>query len=368
MSDSLDRLFKKFTEKKAVHSALLRIEAENGDVIWSGAYGNDSPEGRLMDPGHSYFIASATKIFTAVSVLKLHESGKLDLSTPAISILPELTEIHNYKGVDHTDEIRVFHLLSHTSGLPDYFEQAGTGKDSLLTQLLNGGDRSWDTEFVLQRARSMKPPFPPATKEGSKNKAHYSDTNYQILDLLIERITGQSPVEALASLADSLGLRRTYMYDHSNAAEAGADQAGDTDEPVKPVPCLFYYGNRCLAMPQAMRSFRGDGAAVSTTADQIRFLRSLFLEGLLRPETLERMQQWNRIFFPFRYGMGLMQFQLPAILTGFRRMPEFIGHSGASGAINFYCPERKVFVAGTFNQLKDRSLPFQWMARAVGLL
>ena len=164
------------------------------------------------------------------------------------------------------------------------------------------------------------------------------------------------------------GAERAGAGRPRNAAEAGADQAGDTDEPVKPVPCLFYYGNRCLAMPQAMRSFRGDGAAVSTTADQIRFLRSLFLEGLLRPETLERMQQWNRIFFPFRYGMGLMQFQLPAILTGFRRMPEFIGHSGASGAINFYCPERRVFVAGTFNQLKDRSLPFQWMARAVGLL
>ena len=76
-------------------------------------------------------------------------------------------------------------------------------------------------------------------------------------------------------------------------------------------------------------------------------------------------REWRRIFFPLQYGMGLMRFSLPRVMTGFRAAPALIGHSGASGAVAFYAPDADIFVTGTLNQVKKRSLSFQLLTRIV---
>jgi hypothetical protein len=60
-----------------------------------------------------------------------------------------------------------------------------------------------------------------------------------------------------------------------------------------------------------------------------------------------------------------MRLRLPAVMTGFRRVPPFIGHSGASGTVMFRCPDRGVTVVGPVNQVKQRSMPYKLLVRTV---
>jgi hypothetical protein len=73
------------------------------------------------------------------------------------------------------------------------------------------------------------------------------------------------------------------------------------------------------------------------------------------------MKQWNKIFFPLEYGIGLAKFKLPRIFSPFKPMPELLGHSGLSGAFAFYAPEKDVFLTGTVNQISNPDISYRLM-------
>ncbi len=75
--------------------------------------------------------------------------------------------------------------------------------------------------------------------------------------------------------------------------------------------------------------------------------------------------QWNPIFTPVEYGMGMMRYDLPRFFTIFVKVPAMVGHSGASGAVLYYVPELDLYIAGTVNQIKNRSLPYRVMTQLV---
>jgi CubicO group peptidase (beta-lactamase class C family) len=126
------------------------------------------------------------------------------------------------------------------------------------------------------------------------------------------------------------------------------------------------YGKQRVAIPRAMASVRADGGIVSTAGDGLAFLQA-FMTGRLFPLAyLDEMQRpWNAIFTPLQYGMGLMRFALPRYYTLFRVVPPMIGHSGASGAVLFYVPTLDLYVSGTVNQIKKRSLSYNLLTRLV---
>jgi D-alanyl-D-alanine carboxypeptidase len=151
--------------------------------FWQGASGN------LAIP-QPYFIASTTKLFTTAIVLKLIAEGKLGLDDKLSCYLDTsiLLGLHIYKGKAFSEALTIKHLLAHTSGLPDYFQGKDGSEKSLEDEITNGHDQYWTFEQAIERAKKMTPLFAP----GSKNKAHYSDTNFQLLGSIIETITGQS--------------------------------------------------------------------------------------------------------------------------------------------------------------------------------
>ena len=119
-------------------------------------------------------------------------------------------------------------------------------------------------------------------------------------------------------------------------------------------------------IPKAMASVRADGGIVSTAEDGLSFFQA-FMTGKLfpRPYLEEMQQQWNRIFTPLQYGMGIMRFALPRYFSPLRPAPPMVGHSGASGAVLFYAPDVDLYVSGTVNQIKKRSLSYNLMVRLV---
>lgn len=338
-SARLDAVLRGVVNGKDVPGAVARIERGDGTLLWQGAAGT-------MQADDAWFVASITKLFTAAIVLQLHAEGRLGLDDRIGLHLPAETVqgLHGSGAADRSAEITVRQLLSHTSGLPDYFEGKAPGGTSLATRLLRGDDDGWTPADALAIARSMRPRFEP----GAKDKASYADTNYQLLGLLIERVEGRPFVEVLAArIIEPLGLRRTYLYrDPADARPRDIQGRGGP-----------------LRIPRAMASFGPDGGVVSTAPELARFLRAWFRGELFPARLLPELQQWNGIFFPFQAGAGLWRFHVPRWMSPFRASPVLLGHGGTSGAFAFYDPARDLVFVGTVNSATSAGRPYRLLLR-----
>lgn len=333
----LQRVLNKSVDQKKVFGTSFAIK-HNGEV-WQGAAGNIAVD-------QPYFIASTTKLFTTAIMLQLQSQGKLNLDD-AISLYLDADIVHGlhvYKGKEYSNELTIKHLLSHTSGLPDYFHGKGKSGKSLEDELIQGNDQSWTFEQSIERTKSMKALFAP----GTKNKAHYSDANFQLLGKIIERITGRTYSEACNDMIiKPVNLSNTYLYTNV------------TDNKPK----TLYYKSNQLDIPKAMTSFGPDGGIVSTSSDMLVFIEAFFTGKLFPQAYIAELQKWNKIFFPMQSGVGIHFFKLPWLFNPTGAIPYFIGHSGLSGALAFYSPEKNLFVVGTVNQVAHPDLSFRTMVK-----
>jgi D-alanyl-D-alanine carboxypeptidase len=299
-------------------------------------------------PHDPYFIASSTKLYIATLVLQLHEAGIIHLDDRLVDTTNvNLTRLHTRPS--DVAKMTIRHALSHTTGLPNYLEDRRRfGGPSLLQDVLANGDRTWGINEVIKRTRQLGPRFAP----GAPNKAHYSDTNYQLLGHLIEHVTQQRLAQVLHErIVSPLGLRHTFLF----------DQAQHRIENVQP----FMIEGAPASLPGLMTSVGADGGMVSCAADGVKFLRALTSGVLVRPSTWQlATNQWNRIFFPFQYGLGVMKFALPRALTGFQDLT-MIGHGGATGSLLFVAPQHNAIIVGTINRLEPRRLAYQLGASAL---
>lgn len=336
--EHLRRLAERFARRRDVSDLAIAVTQPGPGFTW--AFQGDRP----------YFIASTTKLFTTAIVMQLRNEGRLSLDDPIGVHLedPIVTGLNVWEGADRSHEVTVRDLLSHTSGIADYFGQERPNGSSLFQEIVGGVDRGWTFEEALAIARSMPARFAP----GTPGKASYSDTNYQLLGAIIERLEGVAYEEALvARVLDPLGLARTWLFTPATI---------DRYDAVAPM----LHGSKPVRFPNAMASFGPDGGLVSTANEQITFLRA-FMGGDLFPASYldEMTRTWRRVFFPLEYGIGVMRFALPRIMSPFRRVPPMIGHSGASGTVLYFSPERDLFTAATVNQVKQHSLPYKLLAR-----
>jgi len=306
---------------------------------WEGAAGN-------FTTAQPYFIASTTKLFTTALILRFAEEGRLSLNdTLAAYFDKELLQgLHIYKGKEYSAALTINQLLAHTTGLPDYFQNKGPGGKSLEDEIVSGNDQAWTFEQAIARTKAMKPLFAP----GSGNLAHYSDANFQLLGKIIACVSGKTFADTCSDkIIQPLGLKNTYLYADANDRR----------------PKTLYYKNSPLGAYKAMTSFGPDGGMVSTSADMLVFIEAFFSGKLFSAAYLTDIQQWKRIFFPMQSGIGIHKFQLPWIFNPFGTVPYFIGHSGLSGALAFYSPEKNLFIAGTVNQVAHPDLSFKTLIK-----
>lgn len=340
----LDDLIDRHRPAEDAPSVVIAIESLDNRFRWHGGGGPASvADTNEIDSTSPYFSASITKLFVAIVVMQLRAEGRVGLDTPLVDVVPhDLSRLHVLDGVDHTASMTVSQALAHTTGLPNYLEDTPRRGRSFLDETLDA-DRSWGVPDVIEHSREiLRPRFIP----GTARRAYYSDTNYQLLGAAIEHITGHPLDTAIRTrLTDPLGLAETRLFD-------------GTRDDIDSIATLFH-GDRLLRHPLLMTSVGADGGIVTSADDSMTLLRA-WLEGrLLSPDDVALMQAtWRRIFRPFRYGLGVMQFRLPRVLTGMRSM-EMIGHSGASGALMFVVPAQGLLVTGTVNQLESRSQPFK---------
>jgi CubicO group peptidase (beta-lactamase class C family) len=210
-----------------------------------------------------------------------------------------------------------------------------------MTELEAGRDQLWPIDKVIQEIKRMKPHFPP----GKTGRVKYGDTNHQILSVIIEHITGEPVEHVLNTLFQELHLTNTYVCDEAH--------------PEKFVPIRYKSEERYL--PLFLNSTHND--IVSTARDQMTFLKAFFSGYFFPKERLHELEQWNRIFFPFHYGIGIQKFSMPRIFSLFHPAPEMIGHCGSTGSVAFYVPTRDLYITGTINQQARPNIAFQTMIK-----
>jgi CubicO group peptidase (beta-lactamase class C family) len=312
-------------------------------TAWTWSYG---------DSGAAYFIASITKLYTVALILQLRQRRLVELDARVTRYLPPDTMrgLNEIEGVDRGPEVTVRQLLAHTSGIGDYFEGRRADGGTTFERALAGAP-GWSRAEAIEIARDQ---VPAAFAPGTPGRASYSDTNYQLLGAIIEAVTGDTYDAALTTgITAPLGLERTWLFTPATL---------DRYDTVSPL----LMDTHPIRIPQVMASVGADGGIVSTAAESMRFLRAFFAGELFPAADLAEMQAtWRRIFFPLQYGMGVMRFALPRLMTGLRASPAMVGHSGASGAVAFYAPKIDLYVTGTVNQVRKRSLVYQLLTRVV---
>lgn len=303
--------------------------------LWCGASGN-------MNTDDPYFIASTTKLYVTAIILHLKSKGVLDLDDKISKYLdsPVLKGLHTLNGKDYSSEISIKNLLAHTSGIPDYFQQKNKEGKSFESELIRGNDQFWTFEQVVDYSKQLKPLFVP----DAKGKAHYSDTNFQLLGKIAENITQKSITENYEELIfNPLELSRTYLYTDIQ------DQK----------PKTLYYKSKELFIPKAMASFGPDGGIVSTSNELMIFLTAFFNGTFFPKSYIESLKTWNRIFFPMQSGVGIHRFKLPWIFNPTGTIPELLGHSGLSGTLAYHSPEKDIYITGTVNQVANPGTSFR---------
>ena len=353
ISTELQDFLNIYVEKeKSIFSAILAILMGNGEFSWFGASGIANKAKEIsMTPKTPFFIASITKLFTATIIMKLFEEKKIDLDDKIVDRLPEtlVNGIHMYKGIDYTDSLTIRHLLSHTSGIADYYLEKPKKGKSFFNIILENPENTYTVNQTIAIARdTLKANFKPG------EKAKYSDTNFQLLGKIIESVTGKELHHVYNEyLFSPLGLNNTWLYRKS-------DPINKIDIPV----AEFYYKDKIISDNRPFESSWADGGLISTTEDCLNFLQALFTGKIINQETtLPLMHDWKGIGFPLKYGFGTMSIELPKAMTMGKEIPPLIGHLGSTGSFLLYAKDLDMYFAGTINQAASESKSVKFLAK-----
>lgn len=226
---------------------------------WQGVTGDsyvNTPLTKEMLMG----IGSNTKTFTAVMLLKLEEQQKLSLSDAIHKYLPDFKNVNR--------EITIRQLLQHSSGLDEYF------KEDVLPELKLNPTKKWSPEEIL--ALIDAPKFQP------DEYVSYSNTNYVVAGMIIEKVTGKSYAAALEDLIlEPLNLTKTYVEGY---------------EPVKGAiahPWAFNEDWNGIDRTAIGTFSYAAGCLVSTPLEMTHWYNELFNRSFLSEESLRKMTSFK---------------------------------------------------------------------------
>ena len=350
LNQEMEYLVSELVEKdKSVRNCVLSVMKGDGSFFWSGAAGIASQDGQVpMTKDTPIYIASITKLYTATAIMRLYEKGALSLDDPMSRYLPEklIQGIHVYNGKDYSHEITIKELLSHTSGIADYYTEKPKGGKSLFEVFLEEPERSWTVDETIERARNdLEPNFQPGTD------ASYSDTNFQLLGKIIEAVTGK-PLHIIYEdfFFHPLGLEHTWLVGRSEPQFTPTDAQADV-----------FYKHMNITNIRSNGSYWADGGIVSTAEECIVFLKALNEGRIVHGDTLKLMHNWHKLQFPFRYGYGTMYFKLPWFMNMVMKVPPLWGHSGSLGSFIYFSEDLNLYMAGSINQTESKMKPFRLM-------
>jgi CubicO group peptidase (beta-lactamase class C family) len=295
-----------------VPSASVGI-VQNGQITYIAAFG----QARLSpatpaSPDMHYAIGSISKQFTTACILLLAEEGKLTLDDPVSKYFPELTR---------AKDVTIRNLLSHTSGYEDYAPQDYT---------IPVWTKPTTAQAVVHEWATKPLDFEPGTQY------QYSNTNFNIVGLIVEKASGQPFWKYLSSrVLTPLGLTKTIDMDTQR----------DQLEPIG------YFRNALGPLRPALMEAPGwyfaDGEMAMPVGDLLKWDISMINQSLLRPASYAMMETGFKLKNGQSIGYGL------GVSVGMRDGHRLVAHSGEVGgfvASNTVFPDDRIAVVVLTNQ------------------
>jgi D-alanyl-D-alanine carboxypeptidase len=287
---------------------------------WRGASGVTSREtNQPLQPDDDFSIASTSKTFVAVVVLQLVHEGRIKLDQTIASYLPQSVGDR----VKFSHQITVRQLLNHTSDVAEYlstpaFIDATQHRDRT---------RPWTAAEAIQYMFNEPPKASPGTEFS------YTDTNYILLELIVQQVTQGTLAQAIRDrILDPLRLKHTYT---------------ELREPALGNLVTGYGLNSKSGKMQSFAQINdgnglGDGSLVSNGEDLSKFIQVLVSGNKLLPE---KIKQEMFTFVNDGYGLGLECWTTPFGMA--------YGHSGSAyGMVSIMLdlPEKHTSVVVLANQ------------------
>jgi len=296
----------------------VSIALHDEDGYWAGASGYAKIEDQTaLSHCHLLYSQSVAKTYLAVAVMQLEEADMIELdnsidtylSREVLDLLPDVSEI--------TVEM----LLNHTSGLPEYNQQA-----DYVTYLFQHPLEPFTPMNYLELIEGKKLTSKPGTDY------RYTNTNYVLLAMMVDGITGDHARFIRSNIFHYAGLENSHYHNNENFLE--------NDLLVNSYWDRYSNGviENCSEMQKTnVKTLIGDDGIIATPLDYVKFSKSLFENKLVSEKTLNRMlKNGLRESDDYLYGYGIHE----SVYKGKKEH----GHSGGgigAGCYLAYFPETK---------------------------
>ncbi|MFZ0820052.1 MAG: serine hydrolase [Candidatus Acidiferrales bacterium] len=274
------------------------LVADQGKIIYRKAFGKANfqtgTDFTLQTPSD---IGSVTKQFTAMAIMILAERNKLNYDDSISKYIPEFSRS------PHLSKVTLRHLLTHTSGIPDYgdlaIDDSGLSQKGLIAALL-------EKEELF---------FNPG------QKYRYSNPGYSLLAIAVEKVSGKSYGDFLEQeIFKPIGMSNTFVFDSprkkDTRAAVGYDQFGQVDDGAS------------TAIP-------GDGGIYSTVDDLFRWDQTLYTDKLVRQSTL------SAAFTPGKVEEGSSTYGFGWNVVG-NGDDKYVWHTGSHAGFRAFIERRPV--------------------------
>ena len=330
LSARIDALLAEAVTPESPGAAVMVVH--DGRVLHQAGYGLADVERRVpITPATAFRLASVSKQFVAMAVMILAEDGKLSYDDPVVRHLPELERLG--------DALTVRHLLNHTGGVSEYYEELETRYAE--------GPLPTNVEALALMASEGELLFRPG------ERYRYSNPGYEMLASIVERVSGRPFAPFVAErIFAPLGMRTSVVRDAS--------------EPEIAHRALGYSrrdGRLELDDDHRLNHILGAGGIYSTLEDLYLWDQALYDEELVSRETLEEAFSPARLAdgdnHPYGFGWRLGRYGA---------LGSSVGHSGSWLGFRTYIvryPERRFTVVVLSNSSDFPAA--HWTGRVVDL-
>lgn len=314
-------------EKYNVPGAAV-VVIKDGKEIFKNGYGYSDLENKvLVDPDKTTFpLASISKLFTATSIMRLYEDGKIDLNANVDNYIKPFSVQNSY-----SQPVTCSNLLTHSSGVDEESElDVGTFNENDVKS----------QEYFLSKH------LPKVVREPN-TVSRYSNEGYSLLGYIIENVSGESYQEYVQkNILDVLGMKNSYIRDKNETMAKG----------------YAYDDGKYVFQDLAYQYNLGASGIITTATDMEKFMKAHLNDGqingqsMLKPETEELMQKKEFSNNNHLAGMGY------GFIRSDRNNKLIIKHEGAlqEGYVTsmFLVPEENLGVYIVTNALNP--IPFNF--------
>lgn len=281
------------TASGVVGISMAVYQPQNG--MWLGASGKaDLSNNVNLQPCNITRVGSTIKMFTATVVLKLQEEKKLNIDDKISKYL----QGEHITNIENADKATIRQLMQHSSGIYNYIQSL-----KFQTASLNDLVKEWRADDLLKYAYKKDAYFSPG------EDVRYSNTNYILLGLLIEKIEGKPLYEVFdQKIIQPLGLSHTLFAGKNPVPNEIVRGYIDIYSNLNVIESTYFSG---------WDYYTADGGLISNPYDMNVFFRALMNGKIINSASLNQMLSWkipkepDKEFFPISYGLGIFKIETP---------------------------------------------------------